>query len=172
MRGAGAMPAGAAVNQPMTLTDAQVRGFLDAMEELRSLGLATRTGPGADPSRPELFARALQVAQTAPAVLTKHGFADAAEFQRVAYNAAMAYGVLRRGGTAGVQQDLDRASAKQAQALEKMRGRLSPEQQQALAAQMQAGMAAASAVRDVPPENVELVKQYQDRMAGLGGGPR
>jgi hypothetical protein len=176
---AGAMPGasttmapGAAVSQPMILTDAQVKGFLDAMDELRDLGAAARTGPAADPSRPEVFARALQLADASPSVLKKHGFADTAEFQRVAYNAAMAYGALQRGGAAGMRQDLDRARANQARAMERMQQHLTPEQQQAIAARMKAGMASASAMREVPQQNVELMKRYQDRMAALRGGRR
>jgi hypothetical protein len=41
-----------------------------------------------------------------------------------------------------------------------------------MAAQMKAGMAAAGALREVPEQNVDLMKRYQDRMARLRGGRR
>ena len=46
--------------------------------------------------------------------------------------------------------------------------RLSPEQFQAMQAQVEAGMAQAAAMQDVPDDNVRLVRKYGDRMAKLG----
>lgn len=151
--------------QPMTLTDAKLGGFFDAMDEFRALGNKTA---GGDPSRPEAFARALGVSNESDAILRKHGFADLGEFQRVAYNASMAYGVLEKGGKEAVRKKLEAAKADQARAMEKMRAQLSPEQMMMISGQMEAGMAMAGKMQDVPDENLELMKKYRERMAKLG----
>lgn len=46
--------------------------------------------------------------------------------------------------------------------------RPSPEQFQAMQTQMEAGMAQAGTLQDVPDDNVRLVGKYADRMARLG----
>jgi hypothetical protein len=159
-------PGVAAITQPMTLSEAQVRGFLDAMDDLKALAGTTRSG--ADLSKPAAFAEALRVSGESETIIRRHGFKDQTDFQRVAYNVATAYGVLRKGGKAAVQRELDASRAKQAQAMEKMRQQLSPEQFRAMQAQAEAGMAQAAAMQDVPDENVRLVGKYGDRMAMLG----
>jgi hypothetical protein len=155
-----------AIAQPMLLTDAQVRGFLDAVDELRQMGGVT-AAPRADPGRPEAFARAFRLAETAEPVLQKHGFADVTQFQQVAYNVAMAYGVLRQGGSAAVGRKMDRAQAEQERAMERMRERMGPEQAKVMEERMKAGMATARGLREVPEPNLELVAKYQDRIAKL-----
>ena len=91
------------VMKPMTLTDAQVGGFLAAVDELRTLS----GWKGADPSKPMAVAQALQVSDETTAILNKHGFANHTEFQRVAYNASIAYAVLKEGGKATMRRKLD-----------------------------------------------------------------
>jgi hypothetical protein len=160
-------PAGAAApyTQPMTLTDAKLGAFFDAMDDFRALG-SQSTG---DPSRPEAFARALGASHQSDEILHKHGFGDVGEFQRVAYNAAMAYGVLQKGGKAAVNEELEKAKADQALAIEKMREQLSPEQVKMIQGQMDAALATAGKMQDVPEENLALMKKYGDRMAKLRG---
>ena len=164
-----AMQAGTATDymEPMTLTDAKVGAFFAAVEEYRALGDKTAA---ADPSRPEAFARALGASKDSEGILKKHGFADVGEFQRVAYNAAMAYGVLQKGGKEAVKERLDEAKTDQARAMEKMAQQLSPEQMKMVASQMEAGLAMAGKMQDVPEENLELMKKYRERMAKLGAG--
>ncbi len=158
----------ATVVRPMTLTDAQVRGFFDAMDELHPATAGTHVD--VNPSRPEAFAQALQVSGESEAVLRKHGFASTADFQQVAYNAAMAYGVVEQGGTAAARKGVDRTAAEQAAALEKMKEHMTPQQIEVLKAQVAAAMARGGSLGDVPEGNVELMTKYRDRMKRLGEG--
>lgn len=157
--------ASAAVTRPMVLTDSQVRGFLDAMDELKPMAGGHA---GASPSRPDAFAQALQVSGESEAVIRKHGFASTADFQQVAYNAAMAYGVVEQGGMAAVRKGTDRTQAEQAAALEKMQKQMTPQQIEALKAQVAAAMARGGSLGDVPESNVELMTKYRDRMKHVG----
>ena len=160
-------PAGrSAVAQPVTLTEAQVKGFFDAMDALRAMGASKRTTK-AELSKPEAFATALQVSGEGKSILVKNGFADVREFQRVGYNVAMAYGVLQRGGVAPTAKKLEKSKAQQAKVMEKLRAHLSPEQLKQLSAQMDGAMKMAETMQDVPPENVELLKQYRARVRAL-----
>ncbi len=160
-------PAGDAFMRPMTLTDAKLRAFFDAVDELGALASDAAAGSVA-PTRPEAFAQALHVSGASTAILEKHGFQDATEFQRVGYNAALAYGVLKDGGKEAVAKKMAAAEAQQAAAMAKMREQLPPEQAAMIEAQAKAGMAMARGMRDVPDENLELMKKYRDRMARLG----
>lgn len=155
-----------AVTQTMTLSDAQVQSFLDALDELRALGDAS--AGRADASRPAAFAEALHVSGASRAILDKHGFADVTQFQRVAYNASMAYGVLKRGGKQAVRGDLDEASAQQEVALEKMKQHMSPDQIALLRNQMAGALKTAETTQDVPEQNLEAVRRHRDRFAALG----
>jgi hypothetical protein len=167
----GAMPGIPAVDpeiaKPMVLTDAQVNGFLGAVEDFDAMEKKSGDRPKRDPSTPADFTRNLADSAEAQAILTKHGFSDPLEFQRVAYNAAMAYGVLEQGGKKVVQQKLSDAKSKQAKAMEQMKQHLSPEQLKAMQGQMNAGMAIADSMGDVPDENLTLMEKYRDRMAKL-----
>lgn len=159
-------PGAGGITQPMALSEAQVRGFLDAMDDFKALAGTTR--PGADLSKPAAFAEGLRVSGESETIIRRHGFKDQADFQRVAFNVATAYGVVTKGGKAAVKRELDGSRAKQAQAMEKMRQQLGPEQFRAMQAQMETGMAQAATMQDVPEENVLLVGKYRDRMAALG----
>lgn len=160
--------ADAAVAQPMPLTDAQVKGFLDATDELRKLGDAVESRLGADPSRPAAFAEAIRTNSNAMEILQRHGFDDPVQFSRVGWNSAMAYSVLEQGGPEALEKKMAASRAKQAQALAQMRQHMPPEQVAALEAQMTQGVAMAERLQDVPPGNVEVVARYRDRIAKLG----
>jgi hypothetical protein len=165
---AAAAAAQQAAMQPMPLTDAQLQGFFDAVDELKKLGELESVKPGARKGEAQAFAQGLRVSGASQAVLKANGFADVAQFQRVGYNAALAYGVLEQGGKEAVAAKMAKAKAQQAQALDKLRQHMSPEQIQAMAGQMQGAMAMAESIQDVPPQNVELMKKYADRMEALG----
>jgi hypothetical protein len=155
------MPVGRAA-EPMTLTEAQLNGFFAAIDELRTLG--DQTWKGGDPSKPAAMAQALQVSNETAAIVHKHGFTNPSEFQRVAYNAALAYAVLKEGGKEAMAKKLDAAKAEQDKAMAKMREHMSPDQVQALAPVMEAAMKSAGAMRDVPDENIALMQKYRERM--------
>jgi len=155
-----------AISKPMTLEESQLQGFLAAVTDLKALGTEAG-GWQANMGRPEALMRGLQLSSAAQAVLQKHGIQDVTEFQRIGYNAAMAYGVLQNGGKASMAKDLAKAKAEQAKALEQMRQHLSPEQLKALESQMNAGMAMAGSLQDVPEANLELVKKYRTQMDSL-----
>jgi hypothetical protein len=156
--------------QPMTLSDAQVTGFFGAVEDLQAYSEKNQAGwKAADPSKPMAVAGAMQVSAETTAIVQKHGFKNHTEFQRVAYNASMAYAVLKEGGKEAMQKKLAAANAEQEKAMAQLRERLGPEQAAALTAQMQQAMKTAGAMQDVPEANIELMKKYSDRMAKLGG---
>ncbi len=150
--------------KPTVLTEQQLTGFFAAVDELKQTGQA---GAPAQPGQAEAFARALQVSGASTAILEKNGFSSVEDFQRVAYNAALAYGVLKEGGTEAVARKMAQSKAQQAQALDKMRQHMSEQQVQALAAQMNSAMGLAASLQDVPPQNVTLIEKYADRMRAL-----
>lgn len=153
--------------QPLTLSEAQVTGFLAAVEELKASSDKKAAWKGADPSKPMAMAGAVQTSSETTAIMQKHGFKDIADFQSVAYNASMAYAVLKEGGKEAMQKKYDKAKAEQDKALAQMRSRLSPEQAAAITAQMESAMRMAPNPKDVPDSNIELMTKYQDRMAKL-----
>ena len=157
------------ITQPLTLSEAQVTEFFAAVEDLQAYSDRKQAGwKGADPSKPMAMAGAMQVSQETTAIVQKHGFKNHTEFQRVAYNASMAYAVLQEGGKEAMQKKMDQANAEQEKAMEQLRARLSPEQAEMLAAQMKTAMQAAAGMTAVPEANIELMKKYSDRMAKLG----
>jgi hypothetical protein len=164
MAAPGAQAAAQAFLQPMDLTDDKMRGFLDAMDELRGLGDAASAFTAANPSRPEAFVKGMSFSGQAGDIIRNHGFSDPAEFQRVAYNAAMAYSVLQNGGKDALARKMGEAEAKRAEAMAKLSQHLSPEQLAMMEAQIDAGMKAAGSLTQVSDQNLELVKKYRERM--------
>lgn len=157
---------GSPIAKPITLSEAQVTGFLAAVEELKTS--SEKSGwKDADPSKPMAMANALQISKETTAILHKHGFKNHTDFQQVAYNAAMAYAVLQEGGKEAMKKKLDQSQVEQEKAMEQMRGRLSPEQAEMLSAQVQNAMRAAATMQDVPDANIDLMKKYSDRWAKL-----
>ena len=154
------------VEEKMDLTDAQVKGFLDAADELRKAGEFAVAG-GKSPANPTQFVKGLPTSQEALAIIQKNGFKDITEFQRVGYNAAVAYNVVRQGGKEAVKARLDKFEPQQKATLEKLRAQLKPEQFALLVDQAARSLQATKAMQDVPDGNVELMKKYGDRMANL-----
>ncbi len=62
---------------------------------------------------------------------------------------------------------MEAARSQQAQAMEKMKQHLSPEQLKMMSAQMDAAMATGGGMQDVPDENLALMEKYRDRMTKL-----
>lgn len=164
MQQAGGMPA--ATFKPSLLSEEKLKGFFSAVEEYRALEGKSAALPAA-PSQPEAFARGMQFSGEAQEILTRNGFSDPAEFQSVAFNAAMAYGVLKQGGTAAVAAKMAEAKANQEKAIAQLEQQLGPEQARALAAQMAGGLAVAESMQDVPEENVTLIERYREQMEAL-----
>jgi hypothetical protein len=102
------------------------------------------------------------------AIIQKHGFKDATEFQRVGYNAALAYSVVRQGGKDAVNTRLDRAETRQKESLDRLRAQLTPDQYKLLEGQVAGALSTARALRNVPDGNIEIMKKYQGRMEKLG----
>lgn len=156
-----------AVMQPMELTETQVQGLIAAMKAFRELGDEAenlQTGEGTDPAA---FVTAMQFSERARDILRKNGFKDPTEFQKVTYNTFMALGVLQRGGTEAIKQEMAAAKAEQAAALEQIRQHLPPEQAKLLEEQAGIGMAVAESAQNVPERNLSLVKQYREQIEGL-----
>ena len=151
------------VEQELDLTDAQVKAFLAATDELRKAGEYT----GKSPANPKSFALGLPASQEALAIVKKNGFKDISEFQRVGYNAAMAYNVARRGGKDAVKANIGKSEAQQKATLDKIRPQVKPEEFELLESQAAKSLQATKAMQDVPDRNVELMKKYGDRMAKL-----
>lgn len=156
-----------AFTKPMDLTEEQVKGFLAAMDELKAQGDDAAEFSATKPDRPEAFARGMRFSAESDAIIKKHGFADAGQFQRVAYNAAMAYHVLESGGKDAMRKKMDAAEAKRAEAMEKLRQHLTPEQVEMMEAQLATGLAVGRSMANVPDQNLELVKKYRARMDAL-----
>lgn len=146
------------VMQPMTLTDDQVKNFFDAAEEMRAKADAEKAAGTEKPAKgAEMSAEHL-------AIITKHGFKDAVEFQQVGYNIGMARSVLQQGGKAEVKKRLDKAQAEQAKTVDKVRGQLSPEQLKTLEGQSSAAISRAREMESIPDSNLDIVKKYENRM--------
>lgn len=168
MPGGAAVPAlDPAVMKTTTLTDAQVQGFIGAMEDFDALSKKEGGKRKINPSDPADVARAAGNTAEAKAILDKHGFSDLTSFQTVAYNAAMAYSVLQQGGKEVVTQKLDEAKVQQEKAMKQMQQHLSPEQLKAIQGHIGAGMAIADNMRDVPDENLVLMEKYRPQMEKL-----
>ena len=155
------------VEQKLDLTDAQVKGLLDATDELRKAGEYSKDG-GKSPGNPTQFVKGLPTSQKALPIIEKNGFKDITEFQRVGYNAAIAYNVMRQGGKEAIKARLEKSEAQRKATVEKLRVQLEPEQFALLEAQAAKSLQAQRAMQDVPERNVELMKKYGDRMAKLG----
>ncbi|HYD46883.1 MAG TPA: hypothetical protein VEB21_00980 [Terriglobales bacterium] len=162
-----AMPA-APIMQPMVLTESKLDGFFAAVEDLQKLSEKTGAVSRLNPNNPTAFGAALSASGETGSIIQKHGFADVTEFQRVGFNAALANAVLDKGGKDAVDAEIAKAKAEQAKALDGMRAQLNPEQLKMMEAQMASGMAISSAMQDVPPGNVELIKKYSAKMKSLG----
>lgn len=151
------------VMQPMTLTDEKVKSFFDAADELRAKAKEAKDA-GAAASNPAAAAKGTQLSAENLAIITKHGFKDATEFQQVGYNVGMARSVLQQGGKEAVKKRLDKAQAEQAKTIDKMRGQLTPEQLKLLESQGGAAVSRGRAMESIPDGNLEIVKKYEDRM--------
>jgi hypothetical protein len=145
------------------LTDEKVKGYLGAVEELKSLGPEGQTLSAMNPS----MVKAMEFSGKTTAIIKKHGFADAAEFQNVAYNTSAAYYVVKNGGKEGVKKKLAENDAKRAEAMEKLKAHLTPQQLKMLETQIGAGTAAMQALTEQPDANLELIKKYSARMDEL-----
>jgi hypothetical protein len=153
-----------AYTKPMPLTDEKVKGFLDAVDEIKALG---PEGQKFSPTNPSLV-KTMQFSDKTTAIIKKHGFADAIDFQHVAYNAASAYYVVKNGGREAIKKKLAASDVKRTEAMEKLKTHLTPEQLKMLETQMGAGTAAMHALAEQPDANLELIKKYSARMEALG----
>jgi hypothetical protein len=162
--GMGQVPPPANLPKARELTEGQVQSYLTSMKELRALGQKAGALSKINPSQAESFGTGVQLSSEAQAVLTKNGFSDPAEFQSVAFNAAMAYGVLKEGGKEAVKRKLDQADAQQTEVLAKMRQHLKPEQAAAMEAQLKQSSKMAASMRDVPDANLALMTKYRSQM--------
>ena len=153
-----------AYTKPMPLTDEQVKGFLDAVDEIKALG---PEGQKFSPTNPGLV-KTMQFSDKTMPIIKKHGFADAIDFQHVAYNASAAYYVVKNGGKEAVKKKLADSDVKRSEAMAKLKSHLNPEQIKMLETQIGAGTAAMHAMADQPDANLELIKKYSARMEALG----
>jgi hypothetical protein len=160
---AASQAAAQAFTQPMTLTEDKVTGFLDAMDELKTLGGESSKFSATNPN----LVKGMQFSGQTTDIIKKHGFSGPTEFQRVAYNAATAYYVLQNGGKDAMKKKLEQTDAKRAEAMEKLKKHLTADQLKMLEAQISSGTAALHSMAEVPDQNLELVKKYNDRMAAL-----
>jgi hypothetical protein len=165
MQGMPAATGTADYTQPMVLSEAQVQGFVAAMKDFQVLD--AKSSSWRMSGKPTSFVQGMQFSAETKAILARHGFTDEEQFKRVAYNTAMAHGVLKQGGKDKVKKDLDRAAQQQAKAMEQLKQHLSPEQLKAMQGQAAAGMAMAGSMNDVPEENLTLVKKYDAEIDAL-----
>ena len=145
------------VEEPMELTDAQVKGFFDAADEMRA---TRKDGDQADPKGYQ----ALGTTKENLAIIQKHGFKDTTEFQRVGYNAALAYNVLQQGGKDAIKARVEKNRQQQRDSLEKLRPKVTKEQFKELEKQVATATSMAKPLLAVPDGNIEIMKKYSDRM--------
>jgi hypothetical protein len=165
--GAGLDPATRKNLEPIQLSDSQVKGFFDAADELSAIGKKWGEASQAGSANPQELATAMQATDTTLEILGKHGFKNVNDFQRVAYNVAMAYSVLEQGGTEAVQKRFAEAKAEREKAIAQLRERMPPDQVQMLEQQLSQMEEMAGMMKDVPAANVELMRKYQSRMKKL-----
>jgi hypothetical protein len=165
--GTGMPPPPAAKSIPtMILNEAQVESFLGAMNDLRAL--SDEAGAWKVPeSGVQSYAAGMKFSAAAKAILSKHGFANEEQFRQVAYNTALAYGVLKQGGKDKVRKELEGVATKQAAVMERIEQHLRPEQLKVLQRHAATGMAMANQMADVPDQNLDLVKKYSSQIDAL-----
>ena len=163
-----AMPNPQLLARPMVLSEATVERFLAATAEMKPLGDRIGAWTGGNPLDAATRAQALAVTTESMAILRRHGFADAAEFQQVAYNVAMANGVVTEGGREGLRRKLEANKAQQDEAIEKVGRQLPPEQRAMLSAGSGSSSDPARMVQEIPDANVELIRKYSGRLSVLG----
>jgi hypothetical protein len=150
--------------KPIPLTEEKVKGFLGAMEELKALGEEGKKFSATNPS----LVKTMQFDDKTKGIIKKHGFAGVAEFQQVAFNASAAYYVVKNGGKEGIKKKLAENDVKRAEAIEKLKAHLTPDQLKMLETQIGAGTATMHALADQPDANLELIKKYSDQMEAVG----
>jgi hypothetical protein len=165
--GAGLDPATRKNMEPIPLSESQVKGFFDAADELSSMGKKWEEASQAGAASAQDLAAATEVGNTMLEIVRKHGFKDAGDFQRVAYNVAMAYAVLEQGGAEAVQKRFEEAKVEREKAMAQLRERMPPDQVQMLEKQLSQMEEMAGMMKDVPPANVELMRKYESRMKKL-----
>ncbi len=170
-RAAGAAHAGGAVPQamaaPTLLSEAELQGFFAATKELQALGKEAGDWADGSPTDPATFAKGMQLSAAAQSALSKNGFADPGAYQKVAYNAALAYAVLEQGGKEALRKEIAAAEAEQQQAMAELEKQLGKDQAAALRAQMTGGQQLMQMFADVPDANVTLIEKYRSQMQAL-----
>ena len=135
------------------LSEADVTRFISTVKDLKKQGLAfdqdgAKQGPAA-------AMKALAANGKAKAVLIKNKM-TAEHLSQVGYSVAMAFASLE------VDKDeIAKAKAKSAQAIESMRGKMSAAQFEMMKKQMGASMKMVDQMQDQPAENVKLVKKHR-----------
>lgn len=170
-RAAGAADAVSAVPQsmaaPALLSEAELQGFFAATKELQALGKEAGAWADGSPTDPATFAKGMQFSAAAQSALSKNGFADPGAYQKVAYNAALAYAVLEQGGKEAMRKEIAAAEAEQQQAMAELEKQLGKDQAAALRAQMAGGQQIMQMFADVPDANITLIEKYRSQMQAL-----
>ncbi|MDA7948323.1 MAG: hypothetical protein MPJ78_12705 [Hyphomicrobiaceae bacterium] len=154
--------------QQVTLTKAQVEGFLKSMPEFDRLGKKYDKGNTSNASPMDAASRLGQF-QAARAemqkVLTANGFASYPEWIRVAQTVALTYSFIRSGDS---PQQLAPQAQKALDEIDK-NPNMSAEQKAQIKAMMQQQMAMARSLQP-KPENVALVKSMLPQISAVMDG--
>ena len=140
--------------------------YLATLGELRSLGMTTKTKLGDDPSRLQAMFVGMDATAQFSETLRKHGF-DHDSFMSVHHSLTRAYAAVLIDDR---KQEIDESKVKQAAALEAMKGKMPPEQIEAMKQQMGQANATLESYQDVPPENKALVERNRQRLESAFGG--
>jgi hypothetical protein len=138
--------------ESVPLTEADLDHLLSAARELRQLGIESKLEDGESGT-----VRAFATNREALAILDRNGF-TVERFEKVLGSVGFALAALEAREKGGDGQ------AKQEQALEKMKGQLSPEQYAALSQQMQGASAMMQKIQDQPQQNLDLVAAHKDEI--------
>jgi hypothetical protein len=139
--------------------------YIDTLKELRQLGVTTETKLGDDPMRLESMFAGMEATGKFGEILGRHGFTHDA-FMQVHYNVVQTYAAIsideRRG-------EIEESKNKQAAALGSMKGKVPPEQFEAMRQATEQGNQMLEGYRDVPAINKELLIRHRDQFHAAVG---
>ncbi|MDJ0928183.1 MAG: hypothetical protein QNJ73_11120 [Gammaproteobacteria bacterium] len=146
---------------PVTLSESDIQGVLGAVPELEQLGLDSELDNEA--TSPEQLSAALAANSQAMNIIDNYGFTPDS-FTQVMYSIGMAMAALEMQASG---MDPATAQSQQQQMLEQMQSQMTPEQYQAMMAQLGMANQAMQQVADQPAGNVALVQQYLPQLNAI-----
>jgi hypothetical protein len=139
------------------LTEDELTRYIAVIKELRELGVTTKAKLGDDPSEMQGMFVGMEATGKYGEILTRHGFTQDT-FQSVHESVIQAYAAVRIDER---QAEIEASKAKQAAALEKMKGQVSAEQLEMMKQATGQANEVLDAYRDVSPANKQLLVRHR-----------